>query len=713
MIRAVAVLAAIVAMQLPFKYPDTRKEPIVEEHFGVTIADPYRWLEDDNSAETKAWVQAQNRVTFAYLESLPARDRIKKRLDELWQYERYGLPTKEGPWFVYSRISGQPDEKQPIVYRARTLNAPPVKENVLIDPHVFDAAGTTAVSGMGFTSDGRYVAYGLSVGGSDWIEWRVREVATGKDLPDVVKWSKFSGASWLKNGSGFFYSRYGEPKAGQALSGANQYQKLYFHRLGTPQSADTLVYERPDQPDWIFNAEVTEDGRFLLLYQFEGTEPKNRVFVRDLASAGDQTFRPLVDAFDAEYSVAGNDGETFYVRTNNGAPRSRLVAIDLGNPAPSAWRTLIPEPQGRDVLATVSMVGDRFMAVFRTDAHEKARVFRRDGSLEREVPMPGIGSIGAFSGKRADNESYFAFTSYTYPTTIFRYGLATGEVSVFKRPETAFKADGFETRQVFYTSKDGTQVPMFITHRKGLVLDGSNPTYLYGYGGFDISLTPGYSAGIAGWLEMGGVYAVANIRGGGEYGRTWHDGGRLKSKQNVFDDFIAAAEYLIAQKYTSTPKLAIGGGSNGGLLVGAVITQRPELFAAALPAVGVLDMLRFHEFTIGKAWVSDYGNPEVREDFEVLLKYSPLHNIKPGTHYPATMITTGDHDDRVVPAHSFKFAAALQAAQGGPKPILIRIETSGGHGAGKPQDKVIQERADQWAFLAHELKMDERRLKIQ
>ena len=703
MIRATALLTFLtLVMQQPFTYPETRKDPIVEDHFGVSIADPYRWLEDDNSAETKAWVEAQNKVTFAYLESLPMRDRITKRLTELWTYERYGLPHKEGPWYVFSRFAE--GNKQPIVYRAKTLNAPPVKENILIDPHAFAADGTIAISGLGFTKDGSKVAYGVSAGGSDWIEWRVRDVASATDLPDVIKWSKFSGASWLPDGSGFYYSRFAEPKTGDELQAVNQNQKVYFHRLGTPQSADTLVYERPDQPDWMFSADVTEDGRYLLIYQFEGTEPKNRIFVRDLAQP-DSPFRPLVDAFDAEYAVVGNDEDTFYVRTNNGAPRARLVAIDLESPASAGWKTLITEPDGRDVLASVSMVGDTFLAVVRTHAHEIAKVYARDGAFVRDVPMPGIGSIGSFAGKRTDAESFFAFTSFTYPTTIFRYDLASGGVSVFKRPETAFAPDGYETRQVFYKSKDGTEVPMFITHRKGLVLDGTNPTYLYGYGGFDISMTPGYSAGNAGWLEMGGVYAVANIRGGGEYGKTWHDEGRLKNKQNVFDDFIAAAEYLVDAKYTSPAKLAIGGGSNGGLLVGAALTQRPDLFAAALPAVGVLDMLRFHKFTIGAAWRSDYGDPDVREDFDVLLKYSPLHNIKPGTHYPATMITTGDHDDRVVPAHSFKFAAALQAAQGGPKPILIRIETSGGHGAGKPIGKVIQEKADQWAFLAHQLGM--------
>ena len=702
MTRALPLFVLLAAMQNPLQYPDTRKEAIAEDHFGVRVADPYRWLEDDNSAETKAWVDAQNKVTFAYLDSLPLRERITKRLTELWTYERYGLPSKEGPWFVYSRIAGT--DKQPIVYRAKTLNAPPVKENILIDPHVFDPNGKVAISGLGFSHDGSKVAYGISKGGSDWVEWRVRDVATGADLPDIVQWSKFSGATWLHDGSGFFYSRFSQPAAGDELQAINRYHQVYLHVVGTPQSADTLVYERPDQPDWNFNADVTEDGRHLLIYQFEGTEPKNRIFVRDL-SKPESPFRPLVDAFDAEYTVVGNDGDTFYVRTNNGAARSRLVVIDLGATAPSGWNTLIAEPEGRDVLANVSMVGDRFLAVIRTHAQERARVYRRNGTFEREIALPAIGSVGGFGGKRADSESYFAFTSFTYPTTIFRYELASGDVSVFKRPETAFKADGFETKQVFYKSKDGTDVPMFITHRKGLMLDGTNPTYLYGYGGFDISLTPGYSAGNAGWLEMGGVYAVANIRGGGEYGRTWHDEGRLKSKQNVFDDFIAAAEFLIAAKYTSPAKLAIGGGSNGGLLVGAVMTQRPELFAAALPAVGVMDMLRFHKFTIGRAWTSDYGNPEVKEDFDVLLRYSPLHNIKAGTRYPATLVTTGDHDDRVVPAHSFKFAAALQAAQSGPNPILIRIDTSVGHGAGKPLDAVIREKADQWAFLASRLGM--------
>jgi prolyl oligopeptidase len=454
----------------------------------------------------------------------------------------------------------------------------------------------------------------------------------------------------------------------------------------------------------MFETEVTDDGRWLVVYQSEGTEPKNRVFLKDLRQPSGDII-PLVDKFDAEYRVVGNDGGVFYVRTTESAPRGRLVAIDLKTPAAGNWKTLIPQNPGRDVLSSVSLVADRFIAGWRTDAHERLRVYGLDGRFIRDVPLPGIGSILALSGERDDREAFYAFTSFTTPTTIYRYGVAAGENTVFKRPALDFRSDDYETSQVFYPSKDGTRIPMFLTYKKGLVKNGENPTYLYGYGGFDISETPVFSPAIAGWLEMGGIYALANLRGGGEYGKEWHDAGRLQNKQNVFDDFIAAAEYLISEKYTSTPKLAIGGGSNGGLLVGACMTQRPELFGAALPAVGVMDMLRFHKFTIGWAWTSDYGSSDTKEGFETLIKYSPLHNLKPGTSYPATLITTADHDDRVVPAHSFKFAAALQAAQAGDAPALIRIETKAGHGAGKPTTKVIEERADQWAFLVKVLGM--------
>jgi len=676
----------------PAAYPVTRTVPQVDDYFGTKVADPYRWLEDDNAPETKAWVEAQNAVTFGYLAKLPARESIKQRLTTLWNYERYGLPRKRGAHYVLTRNDGL--QNQAVYYRATSLDAPP---QVLLDPNTLSADGTVAVSGTTFSDDGRYMAYSLSESGSDWIRWKVREVATGKDLPDEIRWSKFSGAAWLQDGSGFFYSRYDAPKPGEALTGVNKHQKVYFHKLGTPQDADPLVYARPDQPDWGLGADVTDDGKYLVIYQSEGTDPNNRIFVKDLTKP-DAKVEPFLDQFDASYTVVGNDGPTFYVLTNQGAPRKRLVAITLGEASPSSWRTLIPEGPKQDVLEDVAMAADHFVATWQIDAQNKLRVYGLDGTQTHEVQLPTIGAV-SFSGRREQPEGFYAFASFAAPSTIYRLDVASGRSTVFKQPKVAFDPAQYETVQVFYPSKDGTRIPMFITHKKGLAKDGSNPTYLYGYGGFDISLTPTFSPANLAWMEMGGIYAVANLRGGGEYGKAWHDAGRLTNKQNVFDDFIAAAEYLIAQKYTSTPKLAIGGGSNGGLLVGAVMTQRPELFGAALPAVGVMDMLRFHRFTIGWAWKSDYGSSETKEGFDVLYKYSPLHNLKPGTAYPATMVTTADHDDRVVPAHSFKFAAALQAAHKGAQPVLIRIETKAGHGAGKPTSKQIEEAADRWAFL--------------
>ena len=689
--------AQTVAPAAPASYPETRKDPQVDDYFGTKVADPYRWLEDDNAADTKAWVEAQNAVTFGYLSKLPGRDALKQRLTTLWNYERYGLPRKRGSHYVFTRNDGL--QNQAVYYRAASLEATP---DVLLDPNTLSADGTIAVGGTTFSDDGRYMAYSLSESGSDWIRWKVREVATGKDLPDEIRWSKFSGASWLHDGSGFFYSRYDAPKPGEALTGVNKNQKVYFHKIGTPQDADTLAYARPDRPDWGLGADVSDDGKYLLIYQTEGTDPKNRIFVKDLTKA-DAKVEPFLDQFDASYNVVGNDGSTFYVLTNQGAPRKRLVAITLGQAAPAAWKTLIPEGPKQDVLDDVTMAADRFVATWQIDAQNKLRIYGRDGAAQAEVALPTIGAV-AFSGKREQAEGYYAFSSFAYPTAVLRLDVATGRSTIFKQPKVAFDPAQYETTQVFYPSKDGTRVPMFITHKKGLAKNGANPTYLYGYGGFDISLTPSFSPANLAWMEMGGVYAVANLRGGGEYGKAWHDAGRLTNKQNVFDDFIAAAEYLIAQKFTSSQTLAIGGGSNGGLLVGAAMTQRPDLFAAALPAVGVMDMLRFHRFTIGWAWKSDYGSSETKEGFDVLYKYSPLHNLKPGTAYPATMVTTADHDDRVVPAHSFKFAAALQAAHKGPQPVLIRIETKAGHGAGKPTSKQIEEAADRWAFLRANLR---------
>ena len=684
----------------PLQYPDARRSDVVEEHFGHRIADPYRWLEDPNSPETQAWIAAQNRLTESWLSEVPARERIRQRLTALWDYERFGTPSKEGPWYIFSRNDGL--QNQAVIYKTRSLDAEP---EVLIDPNTLSADGTVALSATSFSDDGRYMAYALARSGSDWLEWHVREVATGEDLPDVIEWSKFSDAAWLKDGSGFFYSRYDAPKEGEAYTGVNKFHKVFFHALRTTQDQDVLVYERKDQPDWGFSTEVTDDGRFLLISQWEGSRPENRVFVKDLSQPG-ATIQPFLDRFDAEYNVVGNDGERFYVQTDKDAPRRRVVAIELDRPSSDRWRTLIPEASGTDVLSSTRMVHDRFVTTWMVDASERVRIYALDGHHQRDVELPALGSVGTFSGKRDQDEGFYSFASFAYPTTIYRYDFTEHGSSVFRRPTVDFDPASFETVQVFYASKDGTKVPMFLTYRKGLQRDGNNPTYLYGYGGFNVALTPAFSASLIAWMEAGGIFAQANLRGGSEYGRAWHDAGRLKNKQNVFDDFIAAAEYLIRERYTSTPRLAIAGGSNGGLLVGACLTQRPDLFGAAVPAVGVLDMLRFHKFTIGWAWTSDYGDPDVKEDFETLLAYSPLHNIEPGTAYPPTLITTSDHDDRVAPAHSFKFAAALQAAQKGPAPILIRVETKAGHGAGKPTSKIIEERADVYTFLVRALGMN-------
>jgi len=703
-IRSVSILAVLMSVTLaaqqgPYQYPHAKKANQVDDFFGTKIADPYRWLEDSDAPDTRAWIDAQNELTFGYLKQIPERERISKRLWALWDYERYGIPSREGRWYVFTKNTGK--QNQNVVYRAASLDAAP---EVLIDPNTLSKDGTVALGPTAFSDDGKYMAYAVSAAGSDWQEWRVRDVATGQDLPDVIKWSKFSGASWLKDGSGFYYGRYEAPKDANLLQAVNKNQKLYFHAVGTPQEKDALVYERPDKPDWMFGGEVTDDGRYLLLYQTEGTENKNRIFVRDLKDPNGR-IEPFLNEFDAAYSVVGNDGDIFYVLTNNGAPRYKLVAISRSNPSPAAWRTLIPEAPGTDVLDGVTMVNDRFVTSWMTDAHTTMRLYSRAGEKLADLALPAIGTVSAFSGKRSHTEGFYAFTSYTYPTTVYRYDFSKGASTVFKRPVVDFDAAKYETVQVFYPSKDGTKIPMFLTYRKGLAKNGQHPTYLYGYGGFNSPVTPSFSPAMAAWLEMGGIYAVANLRGGGEYGQAWYDGGRLKQKQNVFDDFIAAAEYLIRERYTSTPKLAIAGGSNGGLLVGACVTQRPDLFGAALPAVGVMDMLRYHKFTIGWAWTSDYGDPDTKDGFDINISYSPLHSIKPGAKYPATLATTADHDDRVVPAHSFKFIATLQAAQAGPAPTLIRIETKAGHGAGKPTAKQIEERTDIFGFLVRELKI--------
>lgn len=676
-------------------YPPTRTTDQVDDYHGTKVADPYRWLEDPDSEETIAWVEAQNQITFNYLGEIAIREKIKGRLTQLWNYEKYGSPFKEGNRYFYFKNDGL--QNQSVLYTLTALDAEP---RVLIDPNTLSEDGTIALSGLSISNDGKLMAYGLATSGSDWNEWKVRDVETGKDLSDHINWVKFSGASWTHDGQGFFYSRYDEPNEATKLEDANYYQKLYYHKLGTSQAEDRLVYERPDQKEWMFGAGVTEDGRYLIISVALGTDPRNLVFYQDLQTP-DSPIVELISEFEASYGLIDNDGETFWFRTDLDAPRGRVIAIDIKQPVRESWQEVIP--QAAETLESVGVLNNQFVADYLKNARSSIKIFNLNGALVREVELPGIGSAGGFGGKRYDTETFYTFTGFTTPNTIYRYDMVSGESRLFRKPEIEFNPDEYETKQVFYRSKDGTQVPMFITHKKGLQLDGNNPTYLYGYGGFNASLTPSFSISRLVWMEMGGVYAIANLRGGGEYGEDWHQAGTKLKKQNVFDDFIAAAEWLIEHKYTKPQKLAIAGGSNGGLLVGACMTQRPELFGAALPAVGVMDMLRFHKFTIGWAWCSDYGSSENPEEFKALYAYSPLHNLKPGTAYPATMITTADHDDRVVPAHSFKFAAALQAAHQGEKPVLIRIETKAGHGAGKPTSKIIEELADEWAFLVRAL----------
>ncbi|MBD2460452.1 S9 family peptidase [Oscillatoria sp. FACHB-1407] len=683
----------------PLIYPPSPTGSQIDDYHGTVVADPYRWLEDPDSDESKAWIEAQNQVTFGYLNSLPGRDRLKQRLTELWDYEKYGTPFKQGDRYFYFKNDGL--QNQSVLYTLPNLEAEPT---VLLDPNTLSEDGTVALSGLAISENGNLLAYGISRSGSDWVEWNVREIETGTDLPDHIQWVKFSGASWTHDHQGFFYSRYDEPNADTKLEDINYFQKLYYHRLGTPQSEDVLVYERPDEKEWMFGAGVTEDGRYLIIDVRRGTDPRNLVFWKDL-SQPDAPVVELINTFEADYSLIGSEGTTFWFRTDLDAPRGRVIAIDIANPDRANWREVIP--QAEETLEGISLLNHQLVAQYLKDAHAQVKIFDLNGGFVREVALPGLGSVGGFGGKPEDTETFYSFTSFTTPTTIYRYDLETGESTLFRQPQVPFNPDDYESKQVFYHSKDGTRVPMFITHKRGLTLDGNNPTYLYGYGGFNISLTPSFSPSSLVWLEMGGVFAIPNLRGGGEYGEEWHQAGTKLNKQNVFDDFIAAAEWLIANGYTSPQKLAIAGGSNGGLLVGACMTQRPDLFAAALPAVGVLDMLRFHKFTIGWAWCSDYGSPENPEEFKALYAYSPLHNLKSGTHYPATLITTADHDDRVVPAHSFKFAAALQAVHQGEKPVLIRIETKAGHGAGKPTAKLIEENADKWAFLVKVLRVEE------
>ncbi len=691
--------------QSSYAYPAARRDEVVDDYHGTRVADPYRWLEDPDAAESRTWIDAQNALTQDFLKDIPARDAIHKRLTEVWNFERYGVPHKKGGRYFFERNDGL--QNQNVLYWTDRLDKEP-KE--LIDPNKMSKDGTVALSGTSVSENGKYLAYGVQSGGSDWQTWKVREVKTGKDLSDEIKWVKFSVAQWSHDNKGFYYSRYPEPSAdSKELTGQNFYQKVYYHKLGTAQAEDTLVFERPDEKTWGFGAGVTDDGRYLLVSVWKGTGNQNLLYYQDLkkkapkTKAPEDAFTGLITEWQGDFSFVANEGSKLWITTDLDAPKKRLVQIDLAKPDKANWVEVIP--QGKATLESVSLVGGKFFATYLEDAKSKISVFDLKGKAIGEVELPGIGTAGGFGGKRSDQETFYAFSGFTEPTTIFRYDVKSGKSTVFRKPKVDFDGSNYETKQVFYQSKDGTRVPMFIIHKKGLSLDGQNPTMLYGYGGFNISLTPGFSITRAVWLEMGGVYAIPNLRGGGEYGEEWHQQGIKERKQNVFDDFIAAAEYLIKEKYTSPKKLAISGRSNGGLLVGATMTQRPELFGAALPGVGVLDMLRFHKFTIGWAWVDDYGSADDKNYFKALYAYSPYHRVKPGTSYPPTLITTADHDDRVVPAHSFKFAAALQHADAGPNPVLIRIETKAGHGAGKPTAMQIDEAADTYAFLAKVLGM--------
>jgi prolyl oligopeptidase len=680
-------------------YPEIPKVDQVDEYFGTKVSDPYRWLEEDvrESKRVAEWVEAENKVTFGYLDQIPERDTIREKLTKLWNYEKFSSPFKAGTKYYYFRNDGL--QNQSVLYEIDNLNADPV---VVIDPNGWSEDGTVALSDIVFSDNGKYLAYSIQDAGSDWRTWKVMEVESRKLLEDELKWIKFSSVTWTQDNKGFFYARFDEPAQGEAFQSLNLGQKIYYHRVGTSQADDVLVFHRPDQPEWGYELTVSEDGRYLIITVWKGTADRYRVFYKDLAEPFGMPLE-LITEFENEYSFIGNEGETFYFKTDLNAPNKRIIAIDINKPAKENYQEVLPE--GEEPIASVGLVANMFVVSQLKDAHTRIRMYDMTGKFVREVELPGMGTASGFGGKRVETETFYSFSNYVIPPSIYRYDMLTGESSLLRRSNVDFKTEDYILTQVFYTSKDGTKVPMFIAHHKDVKLDGNNPTLLYAYGGFNISLTPSFSVSRAGWMKMGGVFALANLRGGGEYGESWHQGGMIEKKQNVFDDFIAAGEWLIANKYTTNKKLAIQGGSNGGLLVGAVMTQRPDLWGAALPAVGVMDMLRFHQFTAGRYWVDEFGSSETEAHFPVIYKYSPYHNLKPGTEYPATMVTTADTDDRVVPGHSFKFAARLQECQAGKEPVLIRIETRAGHGSGKPTKMIIEEVADEYAFLLKVLGM--------
>jgi prolyl oligopeptidase len=679
-------------------YPESKQVNQVDNFFGTPVPDPYRWLEDDvrNSDSVREWVDSQNALTFSIIGQLPYRNEIKARLTKLWDYEKFGTPFKRGERYFYFKNNGL--QNQSVLYKLKSLGDEPT---VLIDPNQWSADGTNALGGLEFSDDGKLLAYGVQKAGSDWRTWKVMNVETGEQLSDELNWIKFGSVSWTKDSAGFFYSCYDEPKSDQKFQGLNLGQKVYYHRIGDLQSKDRLVHENPDNPKFGFLPEVSEDGKYLVITVWQGTDDRYRVLYQNLDDPNSK-LTALIENFENEYSFLGNDESRFYFKSDFNAPKKCILSIDTLHPEQANWKVIVPESD--DSMESAGIVGNNFIVQYLQDAKSLVKLYKLDGKYAREVKLPGIGTASGFGGRRHQKETFYSFSSFNRPPSVYRYDLKTGVSTLIREAKVDFNPNDFVVKQVFYKSKDGTQVPMFIAHKKGLELDGKNPTLLYAYGGFNISLTPSFSISRLQWMEMGGIFAMPNLRGGGEYGKAWHKAGTKTKKQNVFDDFIAAAEYLIAKGYTSTDHLGIQGGSNGGLLVGACMAQRPDLYGACLPAVGVMDMLRFHKFTAGRFWVDDYGSSEASaEEFNALFAYSPYHNLVDGEEYPPTMVTTADTDDRVVPGHSFKFAARLQAAQAGSNPVLIRIETKAGHGAGKPTAKIIEEYADQWAFLAKHL----------
>lgn len=692
---ALTILAACQAPHVLEEAPPAERGTVVDTLHGVEVADPYRWMEDSDDPRLGEWIDAQNARTHAYLDSLEEVESFQERLTELWDYERISMPRRRGPRWVVSRNDGM--QAQSVLYSMPTLDGEP---EVLFDPNTLSEDGTRALAGTSFSRDGRYMAYGIADGGSDWNVWRIRDVETGEDLPEQLDWIKFSRPAWLPDGSGFLYSRYEEP-TGDALLEVNRAPKLCLHRLGTSQAEDEVVYARPDHPEWSFGARVTEDGAWIVLSIRQGTDPRNRVFLKSVHHAG-APIQELIPELEADYTFLHSEGDQFTFLTDRDAPRRRIVRMSRLHPEPEAWTELVPE--GAETLESVSILGGTMIAESLRDAQSVVRQYDLEGALLREVELPGIGSVGGFGGEPEDTETFYRFTSYTDAGAIYRFDVATGQSSLWRAPEVDFEPSEYLTEQVFVPSKDGTQIPMFLVRRRDLERTGAAPTILYGYGGFNVSLTPGFSPTTLAWLDAGGVYAVANLRGGGEYGEEWHQAGTKLNKQNVFDDCVAAAEWLCASGWTSAEHLALRGGSNGGLLVGAVVNQRPDLFGAAIPAVGVMDMLRYHLFTIGWAWASDYGTADDPDEFRALLAYSPAHNARTDVPYPPLLVTTAARDDRVVPLHSFKYAAAIQHAQTGDAPILIRVEKRAGHGAGRPTQMLVQQAAEELGFLMEHLR---------